>query len=45
MTSREIRQQFLDFFKSKEHKIVTSSPVVPFDDPTLAFYKCGNESI
>jgi alanyl-tRNA synthetase len=41
MTSKEIREQFLNFFKEKEHKIVTSSPVVPFDDPTLLFTNAG----
>ena len=45
MTSIEIRNQFFDFFKSKRHKIVKSSPVVPFDDPTLDVYKCGHEPV
>ncbi len=41
MTSQEIRQQFLDFFNSKDHKIVPSAPVVPYDDPTLLFANAG----
>jgi len=41
MTSQEIRKQFLEFFKSKQHKIVQSAPVVPFDDPTLLFINAG----
>ena len=41
MTSQEIRQQFLDFFKNKDHRIVDSAPVVPFDDPTLLFINAG----
>jgi len=41
MTSQEIRQQFLDFFETKRHKIVASAPVVPFDDPTLLFINAG----
>ncbi len=41
MTSNEIRQQFLDFFKNKEHRIVPSAPVVPHGDPTLLFTNAG----
>jgi len=41
MTSQQIRQQFLDYFESKQHKIVQSAPVVPFDDSTLLFTNAG----
>lgn len=41
MTSQEIRQQFLDFFKSKQHLIVPSAPIVLKDDPTLMFSNSG----
>jgi alanyl-tRNA synthetase len=41
MTSAKIRQQFLDFFKSKEHTIVPSAPIVVKDDPTLLFTNAG----
>lgn len=41
MTSKQIRQQFLDFFQSKGHKIVPSAPIVVKDDPTLMFTNAG----
>lgn len=41
MTSQEIRSAFLDFFKSKEHLIVPSSPMVVKNDPTLMFTNAG----
>ncbi len=41
MTSNEIRQSFLDFFNSKQHKIIPSAPMVIKNDPTLMFTNAG----
>ncbi|RIV70508.1 alanine--tRNA ligase [Flagellimonas aequoris] len=41
MTSQEVRAQFLNFFKEKNHKIVPSAPMVMKDDPTLMFTNAG----
>ncbi len=41
MTAKEIRQSFLDFFESKQHKIVPSAPMVVKNDPTLMFTNAG----
>ena len=41
MKSQLIRQQFLDFFESKKHHIVASSPMVLKNDPTLMFTNAG----
>ena len=41
MTSAEIRQAYLDFFKSKAHQIVSSAPIVVKNDPTLLFTNAG----
>lgn len=41
MNSREIRSTFLEFFKSKQHAIVPSAPMVVKDDPTLMFINSG----
>ncbi|MBQ4821581.1 alanine--tRNA ligase [Aquimarina sp. MMG016] len=41
MKSQEIRNQFLEFFKSKKHSIVASAPMVIKDDPTLMFTNAG----
>ncbi|MBR9860646.1 alanine--tRNA ligase [bacterium] len=40
-TASEVRKQFLDFFKSKAHKIVESAPIVVKNDPTLMFTNAG----
>ena len=41
MKSSEIRSSFLEFFRSKGHAIVASSPLVPANDPTLLFVNSG----
>ena len=40
-TSNQIRKEFLEFFREKEHLIVDSAPVVPREDPTLLFTNAG----
>jgi alanyl-tRNA synthetase len=40
-TAKEIRQDFLDFFVSKQHKVVASAPIVVKDDPSLMFTNAG----
>jgi alanyl-tRNA synthetase len=40
-TANQIRQAFFDFFASKDHKIVSSAPIVLKDDPTLMFTNAG----
>jgi len=41
ISSTEIRKQFIDFFKKKNHQFVRSSSVVPHEDPTLLFTNAG----
>ena len=41
LTSNEIRHIFLEFFKEKNHTIVSSSSLVPHNDPTLLFTNAG----
>jgi len=41
MTSNELRQAFLEYFRDKQHEVVASSPLVPGNDPTLLFTNAG----
>src|SRR4051812_25877782 len=41
MKSSEIRSSFLEYFRSKGHAVVASSPLVPANDPTLLFVNSG----
>jgi alanyl-tRNA synthetase len=40
-TSAEVRRAFLEFFQSRGHEVVSSSPLVPQNDPTLMFANAG----
>ena len=39
--AQKVRSQFVSYFEDKEHAMVPSSPVVPYDDPTLLFANSG----
>tara|TARA_B110001450_G_scaffold39523_1_gene35360 strand:- start:12694 stop:15306 length:2613 start_codon:yes stop_codon:yes gene_type:complete len=41
MKSQDIRSQFLDFFETKKHQVLPSSPMVLKDDPSLMFVNSG----
>ena len=41
LTSTELRQKYLDFFKSKNHTIIGSASVIPENDPSVLFTTAG----
>ncbi|PIZ64086.1 MAG: hypothetical protein COY19_09325, partial [Candidatus Marinimicrobia bacterium CG_4_10_14_0_2_um_filter_48_9] len=40
-TASQIRQDFFEYFKKRDHKFIRSAPVVPYNDPTLLFTNAG----
>jgi len=45
MTSKELRQRYLEFFKSKGHKIISSASLIPENDPTVLFNTAGMQPL
>jgi alanyl-tRNA synthetase len=41
MLTQQVRRGFLNYFKDKHHAVISSSPVIPHDDPTLLFINAG----
>ena len=41
LTSRELRQLYLDFFRSKGHTVISSASLIPENDPTVLFTTAG----
>jgi len=45
ITSKELRQKYLEFFKSKGHKVIPSASLVPENDPTALFISAGMQPL
>ncbi len=45
MTAQELRQKFLDFFKSKDHAVLPSASLIPENDPTSLFVGSGMQPL
>ena len=41
MKAKELRNKFLEFFKSKDHAVIRSAPLIPDNDPTVLFTTAG----
>ena len=41
MTSRELRESYLEFFKSKGHAVIPSASLIPENDPSVLFTTAG----
>ena len=45
LTSAQLRQKYLDFFRSKEHAIIPSAPLIPENDPSVLFNTAGMQPL
>jgi len=45
LTSQELRQKFLDFFRSKDHAIIPSASLIPDNDPSVLFNTAGMQPL
>lgn len=45
LTSTELRQKYLDFFRSKNHAIIPSAPLIPENDPSVLFNTAGMQPL
>ena len=45
MTGQELRQKYLDYFKSKDHAVISPAPLVPQEDPTTLFTGSGMQPL
>jgi alanyl-tRNA synthetase len=45
MTSRELIEKYLSFFKKKDHVVIPSSPLIPENDPTALFISAGMQPL
>ncbi|EEB86665.1 hypothetical protein MPER_16299, partial [Moniliophthora perniciosa FA553] len=41
LTASKVRDEFFNYFRSREHTLVPSSSTIPYDDPTLLFANAG----
>jgi hypothetical protein len=44
-SSTKIREEFFNYFRSKDHTYVPSSSTIPYDDPTLLFANAGMNQV
>lgn len=44
-SAKQVREEFFNYFRSKDHTFVPSSATIPFEDPTLLFANAGMNQV